>query len=343
MTQAIDHRRLLAEIDAEVRRLREGGELPPDFEQALDRAFARFAPAQPTGDDFDRVLAWAEQSTFVDAMAPVDSSRPLVPQVKRLIRKATGWELRYVAQQVSAFAHAVTKALRLLADRVDALELASPGVDQGERGVGDARALAPALDAGAWAPVVVDALRPVTGRVVHAECGDGQLLARLVAEGIDAYGVAPSAAAWPAALDVRVEKAHDHLAALPDGSLGGVVLSGCVDRLPAAVLARLARLAVAKLGPAGVVVVLGTDPRVWGRGHSAVAADLAPGRPLRAETWAHLLATQGLASPTVVAGAPAGGLRPVPGADPELDQNIERLNEVLFPPAGYAVVARRLR
>lgn len=339
MSDVIDHRRLLEEIDAEVRRRRESGDLPADFERELDLAFARFAPVHAIGDDFDQVLERAEQSTFVDVLAPTASAQPLVGHVKRVIRKIIVWEVRYVAQQVSGFSSAITRAVRLLGRRVTALEQVSPPPAR----LRAAGATAAPLDAGRWAATVVAALEGTTGRVLHAECGDGALVALLGDAGFDAYGVDPVEQAAPAGVEVRTDEALDHLAALPDAALGAVVLSGCVERLPVGLQADLAVLAAAKVGDGGTVVVLSADPRGWERGRSPVDADLAAGRPLRSDTWCHLLGAQQMVAAVAAehAVAKADTLQPVPGADPVLAANIGRLNELLFPPAAYAVVATR--
>ena len=56
---------------------------------------------------------------------------------------------------------------------------------------------------------------------------------------------------------------------------------------------RTGRLAAAVLAGNGRLALVGTDPDAWGRTTSVVDADLAPGRPLHAETWAHLLEERG--------------------------------------------------
>ena len=339
MTEAIDHRRLLDEIDAEVRRRREAGDLPPDFERELDLTFARFAPVPAIGDVFDQVMERAEQSTFIDVLASTQSAQPLVGQAKRVIRKAIIWEVRHVASQVSAFASAMARATRLLARRVDALEQVVPPPAR-LRALGAAAA---PLDVDVWGPTVVEVLAGARGRVLHAESGDGSLVVALTAGGLDAYGVDPLDQAAPAGAEVRTDDVADHLAALPDGGLGGLVLSGCVERLPLGALAALAEQAAVKVAPGASVVVLSTDPRVWEVGRSPVDADLAAGRPLRAETWCHLLAAQGLDA-RVAAEQPvpaSAQLQPVPGADPAVAANFDRLNQLLFPRAAYAVVATR--
>lgn len=296
MSDTIDHPRLLAEIDAEVRRRRESGDLPADFERELDLVFARFAPVHAIGDDFDQVLERTEQSTHMDVLAPVASRTPGVGFAKRVIRKAVIWEVRYVAQQVSTFAFGITRAVRLLAERVDALERSAPGA--GGRLLAMARAEAPALDTAYWGAVVLEAVAGVPGRVLHAECGDGDLVAQLTQAGIDAYGVDPTDQVPGPGIEIRVDEAVDHLRAVADSSLGGVVLSSCVDLLPLGVLAEMADLVRAKLAPGGVAVVLGRHPDTW----TGAATDLAPGRPLHPKTWCRLLGAGGVSSMEVVDG-----------------------------------------
>jgi hypothetical protein len=329
----LDHQKLLAEIDEDVRRRRESGDIPADLERELDLVFARFAPVDALEADFQQVLTRAEQATFIDTIAPVESSRPGVPYVKKVVRKIVGWYVRYVAQQTSAFAHAITKALRLLGERVDVLEQALPGPVRAEVR-SDPSELAP------WTAWVVDRLRGAAGRVLHGEAGDGALVAALVDAGVDAYGVGP-VVETQAHVELREDEVAVHLHALPDGSLGGLVLSGCVDYLPVGAQVHLADLAAAKVAPGGVVVVVSRDPRSWAEGMPAWQSDLAPGRPLRSGTWAHLLESRGFADAGVVDGERPGGLEPVAGAAAGLNENFERLNERLFHPSSYAVVARR--
>ena len=55
----------------------------------------------------------------------------------------------------------------------------------------------------------------------------------------------------------------------------------------------LAEHAVRTVQAGGRVVVCSLTPAVWGEGVTAVEADLAPGRPLRAATWAAVLGEHG--------------------------------------------------
>lgn len=340
MSDVIDHRKLLDEIDAEVRSRRASGDLPAAFERELDLVFARFAPVHAIGDDFDQVLERAEQSTFVDVLAPTQSTQAVVSHVKRAIRKAIIWEVRYVAQQVSGFQAAITRAVRLLGRRVDALEQATPSAAT----LRAARQAGAELDIDFWAEPVVGCLKGTSGRVLHAESGDGALVALLTESGLDAYGVDPVERAAPAGIEMRNDETLDHLRALPDEALGALVLSGCVERLPLGALTELAALAAAKVVSGGKVVVLSADPRGWERARPPVEVDLARGRPFHRETWCHLLRAHQMEVTRLGERTQTSDpdmLQPVPGADPVLAANLDRLNALLFPPTAYAVVATR--
>lgn len=324
---------LIEELQEEVRRKRESGELPADLERELDVVFARYAPVHVLEGDFERVLARAEELTFVDPLVPAESRLPPVTFVKKVIRKLTLWMLRAIAVQASGFAETITRAVQLLGRRVDLLEQALPvaTLPAAEAGPGGAP------DEAHWGPFLAEHLAGADGRVLHVEAGGGGLVAALAASGVDVYGVDPVVRAEGG--DVRVDAAAEHLAKVADRALAAVVLSGWVDRLPVPGKTAVLDAALAKVRPGGQVVVVGTDPRHWAAHHGTVHADLAAGRPLHSETWARLLAARGCTAVEAHAGPRDGGLDPVPGADPALAANLRRLDEALFPPRSYAVTA----
>jgi hypothetical protein len=291
----VDMQQLLREIDEEVAARRASGDFPPGMERDLDLVFARFAPATTSGDDLDALLEQADRGAFVDVDVPTGSRLPAVSFVKRFLRKLMSWYLRYVAQQVSVFASSVVGALKLLGRRIEQLEASTPGADPAVREA-SRRASAPP-DLSSVTAAVVDHLRGATGRVLVAECGDGAIVRALADAGVDAYGCEPrlalAEAATVAGLDVRPDEVVDHLRNVEHEALGGLVLTGTVDRVPVGAQLGLADLAAAVLGASGRLALVGTDPDAWGRTTSVVDADLAPGRPLHAETWAHLLEERG--------------------------------------------------
>jgi hypothetical protein len=297
----LDLAKVLREIDDEVRARRAAGDFPPGMERDLDLVFARFAPANVNGDDLDAVIEAADRTSFVDPDPPLESRIKAVSYLKRVERKLLGWFFRYLAQQVTAFAGVVVQALRLLGRRIEALEEATPGANPALLDAARRSARAP-LDA-QLTEAVARHLSGVRGRVLVTEAGDGALL-RSLAE-LDVYGVEPRAdlveSASLAGLELRADEPLEHLRAVHDAALEGVVLLGVVDRVPLGTQLALIARAAAVLGPAGRLALVGTRPESWGAANP-IEADLAPGRPLRPATWVHLLEEQGFLGATVVEG-----------------------------------------
>jgi hypothetical protein len=292
---SIDLARVQAEINEEVKRRRASGDFAPGLERELDAMFARYAPAG-SGDNFEEVLVQAETQSFVHVDVPTTSNMPGVDYLKRGLRRLMAWYLRFIASQITAFAGAITRAVRLLGVRVDALERVTVhAADRTLREVHERRA---GPDLSAWSELVVAELSIASGRVLHTECGNGALLTPLSEAGADVYGVEPVerlvVAASQAGLDVRADDAIEHLRALPDGSLGGLILSGATDALPLGDVLELADRAGMVVKPGGTTIVISAGPP-----SDPIIADLSPGRPLHAETWVHLLSGRGYEKATV--------------------------------------------
>jgi hypothetical protein len=302
-TSTFDLDRVLREIDDEVRARRASGDFPPGFERDLDLIFARFAPAAASGDDLDALLAAADRASFIDVDVPTASDKPGVAPIKKGLRRLQAWYLRYLAQQVSAFATSTVSSLRVLAERVEALEAATPGASPVV--LDELRHLPAPASGGDAEDAALAHLTGQTGRVAVVESGDGTLLRRLAAAGLDAYGVEPrpdaADAAGTAGLEVRPDEPLAHLRDVAESALDGLLLVGSPDRLPLGAQVELADLAAHVLSDGGKVALVGSPPELWGR-DDPVLADLSPGRPLHAATWAHLLERRGFLSVSVEAG-----------------------------------------
>jgi hypothetical protein len=297
---AIDLRQVLREIDEEVQARRASGDFPPGMERDLDLVFARFAPANLSGDDAESLLEAADRASFVDADPPTGSRIPPVAILKRVQHKLLSWYFRYLGQQVTAFAGTVVSLLKVLTRRVEALEATVPGASPAA--VDAARGAAAGATAGDLADHVAGLVGSVRGRVLVAEAGDGSLVRVLADRGVDAYGVEPrlelAEAATMQGVEVRDDEALDHLRAVGDGELAAVVLLGCTDRVPLGVQLALLDEVTRVLAAGGRVVVVGTAPAAWGASNP-VEADLAAGRPLHAATWVHLLEQRGFTGAAV--------------------------------------------
>lgn len=284
----IDLHKVLLEIEEEVREKRASGELSVELERELDMVFARFAPAGAVEGDFEQLLARAEQQSFIDLLAPNESVRKGVPQVKRVIQKSIRWYMRYVVEQFTGFAHTITKAVAKLAKRVDA-------VDQLTIGESDFVALPLPDSTRFWTKEICGAFSGIEGRVLHARCRSGELVEALRNCDVDAYGVEPDAALVAAAggkLDLRPDDERQHLGALSPSALAGLVLSGSVDVLPTGAKIELLDAASLALQGGAKLVIVADSPHQWAL-RQPVLSDLAPGKPLQAETWSYLLTERG--------------------------------------------------
>jgi hypothetical protein len=185
----------------------------------------------------------------------------------------------------------VVEAFRFLSARVATLEARLADED---RPVDGAAWLAPARELGPWAgPVAAHVLaRGPGGDIVHADCGEGGLLDALADRGAVARGVEPRGAVALRSLErgyaVTIAEASEYLAGLPSGSVGAVVLSGVVDRLPLHALVPLLHECRRTLARGAPIVVV-SEPAAAAASWEESARDLTQGRPLHEATWELLL------------------------------------------------------
>jgi len=187
----------------------------------------------------------------------------------------------------------------------------------------------------------VDDLRDAAP-VLDVGCGRGELLQLLREAGIEARGIDADAdmAAYAQGEGLDVEQADlvEYLGRQEDGSLGGIFMGQVVEHLPPGVLARALELAAAKLRRGGVLVAETINPL------SPLAlrhyfADLTHAQPLVPETL-ELLARQSGFADTEIRYLNEPAERLSEPDDPVIAANVRRLNELLFAPLDYALVAR---
>ena len=190
--------------------------------------------------------------------------------------------------------------------------------------------------------------------VLDLGCGRGEFLGLLGVAGIEARGVDLDAdmVAFCVEEGLKVERAEAlaYLEGMGDASLGGVFAAQLVEHLPPEAIVRLLELAHATLVPGGVLVLETVNPlSFFSLRH--YFADLSHVQPLVPETLELLAQQAGFRDVEIrFLNEPAAEdrLSPVqlpPGIVPEpsrvaLERNVARLNEVVFGPQDYAVVAR---
>jgi hypothetical protein len=189
----------------------------------------------------------------------------------------------------------VVEAFRFLHARVSTLESRVGSEDVPLDG---AAWLAPARDLSGWvAPLVsfITAGMP-GGEVLHADCGDGALIRALAQEDVLATGVEPRGGIALRALergsDVTICEVTEYLPQRGTSSLGALVLSGVVDRLPLHAILHLlaeARRALA----AGAPIVIVSEPLAPLSANVPVSNDVVDRAALHLETWELLLERSG--------------------------------------------------
>ncbi len=286
---------VLAELEEEVRRLRASGAVTHAYEEELSEAFRRLVPGRSTDEELARALLVADEASYIQGEIPVESARRSVVAVKRLLRKSMAWYMNFLAAQVQEMGQANGKVSKILAARVDDLGARAPSAVPAEIIAHLGRQAVP--DLSEWSELAVSLMQGCHGRIAHMEAGHGELLGTLRAAGADIYGVEPRGEladeAQAGGMDVWSDPVFDHLHAVREGALSGLILSGVVDREVPGRLWELLLLARNALSPRAPLMIISSTPAAWLSGRLGVAADLAPGRPLQAASWQVLLEAAG--------------------------------------------------
>jgi O-antigen chain-terminating methyltransferase len=179
--------------------------------------------------------------------------------------------------------------------------------------------------------------------VVDLGCGRGEFLSLLREAGIEARGVDVDADMVAYARGEGLEVEHigavEYLETVEDGSLGGIFAAQLLEHLPAPTVVRVLELAAEKLRPGALLVAETINPV------SPIAlrnyfADLTHAQPLVPETLELLARQAGFAGvETRFLNEPDEKL--AEPADPTIAANVRRLNELLFAPLDYAIIARK--
>jgi 2-polyprenyl-3-methyl-5-hydroxy-6-metoxy-1,4-benzoquinol methylase len=188
--------------------------------------------------------------------------------------------------------------------------------------------------------------------VLDVGCGRGELLALLREAGVEARGVDAHAdmvsRAVAEGLEVEQADAVEHLDCLEAGSLGAIFSAQLVEHLPAPMLVRFLDLARRTLRPGGLLVLETINPL------SPLAlrnyfADLTHAQPLVPETLSLLVEQAGFREVEIeylnepderLAEVVLPSREELDGARAALAADIRRLNELLFGPLDYALLAR---
>jgi O-antigen chain-terminating methyltransferase len=149
--------------------------------------------------------------------------------------------------------------------------------------------------------------------------------------------------------------AAGYLESLPDGSLGGLFAAQVVEHLEPDYLLRFLELAYHRLRPGSKIVLETINVDSWSAFFGPYLRDITHVRPLPPDTLLYLLRASGFQRVDMRASAPMGEEQKLarvaldtaidPGTAPLLaafNQNVDRLNALLFGFSDYAAIGERL-
>jgi SAM-dependent methyltransferase len=349
------------------------------FERLREELRRGAGAGEGAASEFAATRALAER--FWPVTAERDAGGGPKGLVKRFLRKLMRWYVEPLAADQRVYNSSLLKLVDALSERADASATSTERAQQllreleerltrvERRGGGGVAAAPPATVAAQPAAAAlpdyfafesrmrgsVDAIRERQRRyvedfrgaapVLDVGCGRGELLQLLREAAIEARGIDADADMVAYArgdgLDVEQADLVEYLERLEDGSLGGIFMGQVVEHLPPALLVRSLELAARKLRPAGLLVAETINPL------SPLAlrhyfADLTHAQPLVPETL-ELLARQSGFAETEVRYLNEPAERLTEPDDPVIAANVRRLNELLFAPLDYALVARTAR
>ena len=196
--------------------------------------------------------------------------------------------------------------------------------------------------------------------VLDLGCGRGELLALLKEHAVPAHGLDLNhemvETCLARGLDAREGDAIAYLESLPDASLGGLIALQVVEHFPPAYLVRFLDIAFHKLRPGSRLVLETLNPSCWVAFFEAYIRDITHAWPLHPETLKYLVVASGFQRVDVrmlspypetdrlqhVAGASGDGPLPIVGLATTFNENMNKLNALMFSYLDYAVVAERI-
>lgn len=184
-------------------------------------------------------------------------------------------------------------------------------------------------------------------KVLDLGCGRGEFLQLLEENEIEAVGVDMNEAmieiCRDKGLDCQKGDILEKLAEYDDSTLGGIFSSQVIEHLPPPYLRRMVEISYFKLAPSSYLLLETINPASVFSLVQIYFLDLSHQKPIHPQALKFLLESSGFEGVEVKYSAPLNQekLQELPTNDEitsTLNQNIDKLNRLLYAPANYAVI-----
>ncbi len=196
------------------------------------------------------------------------------------------------------------------------------------------------------------------GPVLDVGCGRGEFLFLCKEAGLEARGIDVDAGmvarCRAAGLDAEQADALAYLERQPDGALGGIFCAQVIEHIPSEALIALVRLAHRKLRPGGVLLCETPNPACLTVFSGAFYVDLSHIKPIHPEAARFVLEAAGFRDVEVRYVNPVPPDGKLQRLEPfwymrryeeafltQINDNFERLNQLLWGAQDYAAIGRR--
>jgi len=189
------------------------------------------------------------------------------------------------------------------------------------------------------------------GKVLDLGCGRGEFLELLEKNGINGAGIDIN----DQMIDICLEKGLvcqkgdilEKLAEYENESLSGIFSSQVIEHLPPSYLKRLLELAYFKLAPSSYLVLETINPVSVFSLVQIYFLDLSHQKPIHPQAIKFLMESSGFEEVKIEYSSPIEEerLQDLPGADEVstvLNQNIDKLNKLLYSPSNYAAIGKKI-